>query len=131
MKNPTGLIKIETGGSAFTTSITIDGVTPVVSKCVITIEPNDVNQIVLHCMTRQKNGTYEDGEVQTYCGISKENYEFFTGLMKLISEVPDDDDLADRYPSNGIPVRVMEVLEFIYKSRHQGQKTDEQAPEQP
>lgn len=129
MKNPPGLVHITTGGSAQTTSITIDGVVPVVSKCVITIEPYNVNQIELHCMSRQKNNTYEDGEVQTYCGISKENYEFFTGLMKLVSECSDS-DLDAELSSGKLAPDVYHVLKHIYDSRHQGQKTDEPTPEQ-
>jgi len=130
MKNPPGLIKIDTGGSASTTMITIDGVMPMVKRATIIIDPTmGENQIKLHCYSRQKNKLLEDGEVQTFCGISKENYEFFTGLMKLMSEIPDA-DLADQYPSNGIPINVQNMLDFIFCERKRASE-NEQAPEQP
>ena len=113
MKNPPGLVHIQTGGSANTTSITIDDTTPVVKRATIIIDPTlGENQIKLHMFARQKNGTYDDGQVQSYRGISDENFEFVKGLFKLLSEVSDD-DLTDRYPSNGIPPRVMDMLDFI------------------
>lgn len=128
MKNPPGLVHIATGGSAQTTSITIDGVVPVVSKCVITIQPYDANQIELHCMSRQKNNTYEDGEVQTYCGISKENYEFFKGLMEHIAAIDDGSLEYETKPGFIESVSIHNMLRFIQESR---KEQHEQTPEQP
>jgi hypothetical protein len=126
MKNPPGLVKIETGGSARTTHVEIDGVTPQVKRATIIIDPaNGENQIKLHCYSRQANGRYEDGEVQTFYGISKENFEFFKDLMKHISEVDDvslDHELRPNYIE---AVSVYALLYFIREARKE--KTDEQA----
>lgn len=118
MKNPPGLVHIETGGSASNTMITIDDVMPMVKRCTIIIDPEQgENQIKLHTWSRQNNKMYDDGKVQSFFGISAENYEFFKTLMKLVSEIPDS-DLTDRWPSNGIPPRVMDMLDYIHKARH-------------
>lgn len=131
MKNPLGLVKIITGGSANTTRVEIDGKSVMAKRATIVIDPHlGENQIRLQCFSQQKNKHYEDGEWQTFCGIAEGNLDFFRTLMTLIQEVPDS-DLTDRWPSNGIPPRVMDVLDFIFKARH-AEDTDEQAKtEQP
>ncbi len=118
MKNPPGLVKISTGGSANTTSVEVDGVPVLAKRATIIIDPeNGENQIKLHCYSRQNNRYYEDGEVQTFYGISKENYEFFKGLMKLVSEIPDSEFADKTYWEQHTSEPVQNVLRFIEEAR--------------
>lgn len=95
MKNPPGLIKISTGGSAMTTTVEVDGHTVLATRATIIIDPaNGENHIKLHGLSRQANNTYEDGEVETFYGISKENFEFMKELLQVVSKISDN-ELAD------------------------------------
>lgn len=130
MKNPPGLIHIETGGSASTTKITIDDVVPMVKRATIIIDPEEgENQIKLHCFSRQNNRLYEDGKVQSFHGISAENYEFFKGLMEVVSKTSDF-DLDHELSSGKLSPDVYHLLKFIYDARHQGQPANEPDSEQ-
>lgn len=106
-----GLVKISTGGSASTTSITIDGVTPMVERATIIIDPKEGHNLIkLHCISIQHNKVVQGG-VQTFCGISEENFEFMTGLLKIISGISDLD--LDQIVS--APVK--ELLNYIHNER--------------
>lgn len=131
MKNPPGLVRIVTGGSANTTAIDIDG-TPVMAKrCTIVIDPQlGENQIRLQCFSRQKNKHYDDGAWQVFCGISNENFEFFRGLMEVISNTSDF-DLDHELSSGKLSPDVYHLLKFIYDARHQGQSANEPDSQQP
>lgn len=119
MKNPPGLVHIITGGSANTTTITIDGVVPMVKRASIIIDPTlGENKIVLQCYAQQVNKMYEDGEVQVFRGISEENFEFIKGLFEKISAISDED--FDHPTSDPC----LELLYFIQQAR---KKTNEQA----
>jgi hypothetical protein len=117
MKNPPGLVKISTGGSASTTSVTIDGNPVMVSRAEIVIEPCNENQIKLSCYSQQANRSYEDGEMQTFYGISAENFEFFKGLMKIVSEIDDGAIEHELTPGFLDSMAVQNLLLFIKEAR--------------
>ncbi len=116
-RDNTGLVKIDTGGTAQTTSITIDGVPVLAERATIIIDPaNYHNQIKLHCISVQ-NGKVIKGEVQTFYGISKENYEFFAGVMERISNI--DDETLREYSAgeHRAAAEIFNLLRFVEEAR--------------
>ncbi len=101
-----------------TSRVTLDGVNVMAKRATNTIDPDlGPNKIEVECLGRQVNNFYEDGEVQSFYGVSKENYDFFKGLMEHISNI-DDSELEYETKLGFLEsVSIHNTLRFIQEAR--------------